>query len=399
VRPLLDESPGGNKQSLAWQYRIGDTLTGTTVTRLQSGPYIVDLKGKGNEYVLSQDRFVLKRGEKVIVKVTRRKDAAPSALAASAAAPNEPAKAPSVVREMRWRLIPAGEFEMGSAEADLQRMPPDAKWFFADFIPSRRKAETPRRRVKITKPFHVSAHEVTVGQFRKFIAATGYKTTAEKDGRGYGWHNSEWVKSDEFNWRNPGFEQRNDHPVCNVSWEDAVAFCQWLSKRERAIYRLPTEAEWEYACRAGIATLFSTGDDSDSLRGFANLADASLYRKHRSIDWAVAWDDGFAVTAPVGSFQPNAFGLYDMHGNAWEWCQDVYEHDGYDESALVDPVRLADGDAHVFRGGGFDNWAGFLRSADRYSSHSPNIRTEWAGFRVVRETTGSDNPAAEGKSQ
>jgi formylglycine-generating enzyme required for sulfatase activity/serine/threonine protein kinase len=399
VRPLLHESRDGNKQSLAWQYRIGDTHTGTIVTRLQSGPYIVDLKGKENEYVLSQDRFVLKRGGKVIVKVSRREDAAPSPLAA--AAPNEPAQAPAAVREMTWRLLPAGEFEMGSSQADLQRMPPDATWFFADFIPGRRKAETPRRRVKITKPFHVSAHEVTIGQFREFVAGTGYKTTAERDGRGYGWDNADWVRSDKFNWRNPGFDQRDNHPVCNVSWEDAVAFCHWLSKREGAIFRLPTEAEWEYACRAGTDTRFSTGDDSDSLRGFANLADASLRRKHRSIDWAVAWDDGFAETAPVGSFQPNAFGLYDMHGNAWEWCQDVYARDGYDESAVVDPWRLAGGGggAHVFRGGGFDNWAGFLRSADRYSSHSPKIRTEWAGFRVVRETSGSESPDAKGKSQ
>jgi formylglycine-generating enzyme required for sulfatase activity len=87
-----------------------------------------------------------------------------------------------------------------------------------------------------------------------------------------------------------------------------------------------------------------------------------------------------------------------MHGNAWEWCRDVYE-DGSGKSAVVDPVRLAGDGKHVFRGGGFDNWPGFLRSADRYSSHSPNIRTEWAGFRVVRETTNFDNRAAEGESQ
>ena len=96
------------------------------------------------------------------------------------------------------------------------------------------------------------------------------------------------------------------------------------------------------------------------------------------------WEDGFAATAPVASFASNAFGLYDMHGNVWEWCQDVYDEDWYQTSPAIDPLRRGSG-RHVFRGGGFDNWPGFLRSADRYSSHSENIFTDWAGFRVVRE--------------
>ena len=103
-----------------------------------------------------------------------------------------------------------------------------------------------------------------------------------------------------------------------------------------------------------------------------------------NMSWAVAWEDGFAATAPVGSFKPNAFGLYDMHGSAWEWCQDVYGEEGYERSPQTDPLNSQSPGTHVFRGGGFENWPGFLRSADRYSSHSSYLRTEWAGFRIVK---------------
>ncbi len=282
-------------------------------------------------------------------------------------------------------LIPAGEFAMGTADEDIGALAADDDWFFADFVPKRREAETPQHRVAITKPFEMSAHEVTVEQFKQFVAATGYKTTAEQVGGGYGWQNGEWVEGPEFDWSNPGFAQTGNHPVCNMSWEDATAFCRWMSEREGAVYRLPTEAEWEYACRAGTTTLYSAGDEVDSLRGAANLADATLRKEQPAITWGVDWEDGFAGTAPVGSFAPNAFGLYDMHGNAWEWCQDEYDTDWYETSPAADPVRRGSSGTHVFRGGGFDNWAGFLRSADRYSSHSSTLRSQWAGFRVVRE--------------
>jgi formylglycine-generating enzyme required for sulfatase activity len=285
---------------------------------------------------------------------------------------------------MEFRRIPAGEFEMGTADEHAGAMTADEDWFFADFVPDRREAETPRHHVTISEPFEMSAHEVTVGQFRQFVEATVYKTTAEQDREGYGWRNGEWEDGSAFNWQNPGFEQIDDHPVCNVSWEDAVEFCRWLSEKEGATYRLPTEAEWEYACRAGTTTLFSTGDDPNSLQDVANLADRALRNQQPSVTWAVDWEDGFAATARVGSFAPNAFGLHDMHGNAWEWCQDVYDDEWYETSPANDPIRRGS-DRHVFRGGGFDNWPGFLRSADRYSSHSGLLRTEWAGFRVVRE--------------
>lgn len=285
---------------------------------------------------------------------------------------------------MKLRLIPAGEFEMGTADDDVEALAVDDAWFFADFISDRHEAETPRHNVTISKPFEMSEHEVTVRQFRLFIEVTDYKTTAEQEGEGYGWRNGEWQKSSAFNWRNPGFEQADDHPVCNVSWDDTTEFCRWLSEKEGVTYRLPTEAEWEYACRAGTTTLFWTGDEIDSIRRVANVADATLRKQQPNVTWAVDWEDEFAATAAVGSFRPNAFGLQDIHGNASEWCQDVYDEEWYETSPATDPVRRGSG-RHVFRGGGFDNWAGFVRSADRYSSHSETLFTEWAGFRVVRE--------------
>ena len=123
--------------------------------------------------------------------------------------------------------------------------------------------------------------------------------------------------------------------MVNVTWNDAVAFCDWLSKKEGKKYRLPTEAEWEYSCRAGTKTRFYSGDDIETLKGVANILDASFKKKYPQASWAAAWDDGYPFTAPVGKFKPNAFGLYDMHGNVWQWCADWYGE--YPQGKVVDP--------------------------------------------------------------
>ena len=127
--------------------------------------------------------------------------------------------------------------------------------------------------------------------------------------------------------------------MVNVSWNDAVAFCKWLSRKEGKSYRLPTEAEWEYACRAGTTTRYHSGDDPETLAKVANVADATAKAKFPAWKWTIKASDGYVFTAPVGQFKPNAFGLYDMHGNARQWCADWYGGDYYGKSPVDDPNR------------------------------------------------------------
>ena len=230
---------------------------------------------------------------------------------------------------MKLVLIPAGEFMMGSGESAE-----DTAAFFnktygedllkADFF----KDEHPQHRVRITKPFYLGTYHVTRGQFRQFVDDTGYKTDAEKGEKpgACGWNpdKKSFELQREYSWRNAGFEQTDEHPVVNVSWNDAVAFCKWLSRKEGNTYRLPTEAEWEYACRAGTTTRYYSGDDPETLAKVGNVADAAAKAKFPDWKYTIKASDGYVFTAPVGSFQPNAFGLYDMHGNAWQWCADWY---------------------------------------------------------------------------
>jgi len=225
--------------------------------------------------------------------------------------------------------------------------------------------EGPQHQVRITKPFALSSHEVTRGQFRQFVEETGYKTEAEQDGKGgYGVVDDGWIQDPRFIWSaDPGFPQTDDHPVVNVSWNDATAFCQWLSKKQGAGYALPTEAQWEYACRAGTTTLRHCEDSDTTLQEYA-------------------WFEGNAdrKTHPVAQLKPNAWGLYDMYGNVWVWCADWYGADYYAQSLSRDPSGPTTGSYRVLRGGG--NYAGGCRSAYR-AARTPNHRYSTDGFRVA----------------
>ena len=171
--------------------------------------------------------------------------------------------------------------------------------------------------------------------------------------------------------------------MVNVSWNDAKAFCEWLSKKEKKTYRLPTEAEWEYACRAGTTTRYSSGDDPETLAKVGNVADATAKAKFPDWTWTIKASDGYVYTSPVGSFQPNAFGLYDMHGNAWQWCADWCGRDSYAKSPVDDPSGPTTGSLRVLRGGCWNYNAGFCRSADR-NGITPGNRLYDLGFRVSR---------------
>ena len=176
--------------------------------------------------------------------------------------------------------------------------------------------------------------------------------------------------------RNPGFAQDDRHPVVCTSWEEATAFVAWLSKRTGKQYRLLSEAEWEYAARAGSTTPFHSGNDEKALCTYANVADQSTKEKIKSLTLVVGFRDGHAFTAPVGSLRPNAFGVHDMHGNVFEWVEDCW-NENYQGAAPTDGSAWATGNCmlRVMRGGGWwDDDARHARSAHRGSDVSRATR-------------------------
>lgn len=267
---------------------------------------------------------------------------------------------------MEFARIPPGSFTMGSGTFEAYRA----------------KDET-RHRVRISQPYYLSIHEVTVGQFQQFVVETQYRTEAERR-PGLVLHPVQQTGGGGFNsestWRNPGFFQSDEHPVTCVSWNDAQAFCHWLSQRERRRYRLPTEAEWEYACRAGSSAPFSVScieaDWPD-----ANLSYCDLMLK----DSEQQPRDGFLYTAPAGSFPPNVWGVHDMHGNVCEWCSDWYEADIPWLRPSCDPTGPAEGASRVVRGAGFRDYGPTARSANR-AYQPPDYILPDQGFRVVCES-------------
>ncbi len=290
---------------------------------------------------------------------------------------------------MKMTLIPPGEFMMGSnsSRGDLET----AGFVLVDTFDN--SDEQPAHGVKITNPFYMGIHEVTRGQFAAFVNDTGYQTEAEKDGKGgYGLDAAgNGPQKPEYNWKDNGMSQTDSHPVVNVSWNDAVEFIKWLSKKEGKQYRLPTEAEWEYCCRAGSETHFSSGDSLASLKGFGNVLDASYKGKYTNNDHKLfqpfPFDDGFVYASPVGRFKAKMFGLHDMHGNVWEWCSDWYGKDYYARSPLGDPAGATSGSNRVLRGGSWGNSAWECRSAIRFDG-DPSFRNFLLGFRMALSPSG-----------
>ncbi len=268
--------------------------------------------------------------------------------------------------EMKLVLIPDGDYMMGSPGTERGRV---------------RYVEGPRRRVWITEPFYLGVYEVTVGQFRQFVEDANYKTEAEIDGGGWGWNEATWLlegRNPRYTWRNAGFSQTDAHPVVNVTWNDAVAFCRWLSEVEGEEYRLPTEAEWEYACRAGTTTAYYHGNDPVGLAQVGNVAGVTT----KQSPTAEPAGEGCVLTWPVGQFRENEFGLHDMHGNVWEWCADWYDLGYYRRSPEENPTGSPHGSLRVSRGGSWNTGARSCRSASR-NAFGPGSRSYDLGFRVV----------------
>jgi len=225
---------------------------------------------------------------------------------------------------MKLRLIPAGEFMMGSPGTE-----------------SDRNDNETQHRVSITKPFYLGVTEVTQEQYQQVMGT------------------------------NPSQFKGPQNPVEKVSWTDAVEFCRKLSampaeKTAGHVYRLPTESEWEYACRAGTTTAYGFGDDASGLGDYGCFVGNSGPKTH-----------------PVGEKKPNAWGVYDMHGNVFEWCQDWYGD--YSSGSATDPTGAVSGSIRVFRGGSWDFSAWSCRSAFRYG-YAPEFRDDDLGFRVLRSS-------------
>ena len=244
--------------------------------------------------------------------------------------------------EMSFVLIKGGTFQMGSPNREVDR----------------RVNET-QHQVKLSD-FYMAKYPVTIAQFEAFVRSSDYKT------------------DDKWRCDVKGKEQKDkNHPVIYVSWNDANAYCQWLSEKLNGTFRLPTEAEWEYACRTGTTTPFNTGENLTADQ--ANYNGNYPYNNHPKGKF-------LQKTSPVGSYLPNAWKLYDMHGNVWEWCLDWYGENYYNEckkkGIVENPTGPPKGSNRVLRGGGWSGYAQGCRSAYR-SSDRPGNRYDSVGFRLV----------------
>ncbi|HYG78076.1 MAG TPA: SUMF1/EgtB/PvdO family nonheme iron enzyme [Planctomycetota bacterium] len=252
--------------------------------------------------------------------------------------------------KMEFVLIPAGEFMMGSDTGGAN--------------------EKPVHRVSISRPFYLAKYETTVAQFKTFANGARFQSHAEKLGYSYTMKDGQWQKVEGLNWRTPGFEQGDDSPVISLTWTDVTEYCKRVSRLRKIQFRLPTEAEWEYACRAGTSTVFNNGNSKEDLKEAAWIGENSSGR-----------------TQPVGRKKPNAWGLYDMHGNAREWVSDHYSENWYAQSTTMDPKgppHANAGDERVMRGGGWIDDYNECRSTYRWNYSAVGLGTH-CGFRCVLE--------------
>jgi len=246
--------------------------------------------------------------------------------------------------------------------------------------------------VTLTDDYYIGQFEVYRAQFRRFVEETKYVTDGEMLEGGYG-YNEETKKFEgrhkKYTWQNTGVSSAGEkHPVTNVSRNDARKFCEWLAKKtdgkvKLREVRLPGEAEWEFACRAGGNGRFCYGDEGEKLAEFANIADATWHECFPN-PMAIKAKDGHVFAAPVGQFKPNDFGVYDMHGNVWEWCDDFFgKYSALPREGNARQTKSQGEGRPVLRGGSWGLPPGACRSANRYLVGAGPSRYGAAGFRVV----------------
>ena len=259
-------------------------------------------------------------------------------------------------------VVPAGSFDMGSPDHELDRF----------------DNEGPVRRVGV-KDFALAKTHVTRGQFDAFVKATGH----EADDKCWTFEDGKYQNRRGRDWRYPGFSQKDNHPVVCLNWEDAKAYVEWLSRKTGKPYRLPTEAELEYATRAGTTTARWWGESSNEACRHANLLDQTgrAQLSGANAEPHNCWDNN-ANTAAAGVFKPNAFGLHDMLGNAWQWAEDCW-HDNYNGAPTDGSAWTSECSGElrrVLRGGSWFNSPHIARSAGRYKN-TPTSRYGTYGFR------------------
>jgi len=225
------------------------------------------------------------------------------------------------------------------------------------------KDEKPKHTVTVSD-FYIGKCPITVAQFRKFVTATNYRTEAERDGGGHIWTGSKWEIKNDANWRNPYFTQTENDPVVLVSWNDAQKYVEWLNQVSSKQYRLPTEAEWEFAARGVKSKVYKYS-------GSNTLSNVAWYYEKKG-----------GKTHPVGRKSPNKLGIFDMSGNVWEWCRDWYNRVYYLNSSKKNPTGPESGTRRVVRGGSWNNNAEYCRVSYRDSYH-PGGRSNSIGFRLA----------------
>ena len=259
-------------------------------------------------------------------------------------------------------VVPAGSYQMGSPSYEA----------------GRDEDEGPVHRVTIGQAFAVGVYEVTRGEYGRFVSATGY----EGESGCYMWTGEKWEEEKGWSWRDPGYRQSEREPVVCVNWRDARAYTEWLSRETGQSYRLLSEAEWEYVARAGTTTARYWGEGEAGQCRYANGADQTAQQYNSG--WTVAaCDDGHYRTAPVGSFRPNAFGLFDVMGNVWEWTQDCWNASYGGAPSDGRAWERGECGRRVLRGGSWFNRPWLLRSALRLR-HTADNRLINDGFRIAR---------------